>query len=106
VPVNGVCADTHGREVKAIAEHPPCLHGPHRQLQFVLCRRRTIQQQVAVQRPKLSVAGHRLVIKFKIVGNAAEQDMHERMLAFEQFQFILVAEDFVPAMRSLVGVAH
>src|SRR5262249_13032163 len=40
------------------------------------------------------------------VGDGAEKHVQQRLFALEQVEFVLIAQDFVPAMGALKGVAH
>ena len=61
---------------------------------------------LGVLRPDLHVAGHRLAVKLQVVRDGAEQHVHQRRFLADQCQLVLVAQDFVPAVRPLVGVAQ
>ena len=106
MPVNLMSAHAHGWILEPVAEYSALLDGAHGFLDLFRVSGGAVQQQLAVWQPQLHVAGHRLVVQAEIVGDAAEQDVQQLVLAPDQRQLVLVAEDAVPAVRALEGVLH
>ena len=100
MPIDFVPTNLHRREQKTIAKMPPAAQGLGRTLDRRGVSSRTIQQQPAIVRPKLDIAGHRLAVQPQIVGGRAEQHVRHAVFAVGHGQFILVPKQLGPSGSS------
>src|SRR5216683_3695487 len=106
MPVDFMSAHAHGGKLKTIAKESALLSHVSGLLNFFRPSIGTIQQHLKIMSPHLDVARHRLAVQAEVVGNGAEEDVQKLVFALKESDFVVVAQDPRPAVRTLVGVAH
>src|SRR5579871_4259606 len=99
-------ANSHCWINESIAKQTALLHSMIRVLDLLGRGFWPIEKQFVVLRPHLHIPGHRLVVKVDVFWDRAEEHMQKLVLFADQLQFVLIAKDLVPTMRSLEGIAN